>query len=188
MKGVNTSFINLYFIRSQKKHIAVDRPHVIGVYNKGMGGVDLMDMMCTLYKFKLRSKRWYMYIFYHTLTIALANAWFLYKRNCKILDNEKALPLRKFQAYVASALCAAKKLPRGRPSLGSVPKKRKVQVNLAPVEDIRFDGVGHFPSFGEKRQRCRNCPDGFSFVNCQKCKIHLCLNKSRNCFVSYHVK
>ena len=109
MRGVNTSFINLYFlIRSQKKHIAVDRPHVIGVYSKSMGGVDLMDIMCTLYKFKLRSKRWYMYIFYHTLTIALANAWFLYKRNCKILYNEKALTLRKFQAYVTSALCAAK--------------------------------------------------------------------------------
>ena len=63
--------------------------------------------------------------------------------------------MRKFQAYVASALCAAKKSPRGRPSLGSVPKKQKVQVNPAPVEDIRFDGVGHFPSFGERRQRCR---------------------------------
>ena len=116
-----------------------------------------------------------MYIFYHTLTIALANAWFLYKRNCKILDNEKALPLRKFHAYVASALCAAKKFPRGCPSLGSVPMKRKVQVNPAPVEDIRFDGVGHFPSFGEKRQRCRNCPDRFSFVNCQKNARSICV-------------
>ena len=46
MRGVNSSFINLYFlIRSQKKHIEVDRPHVIGVYNNGMDVVDLMDMM-----------------------------------------------------------------------------------------------------------------------------------------------
>ena len=43
--------------------------------------------------------------------------------------------MRKFQAYGASALCAAQKSPRGRLSLGSVPKKRKVQVNPAPVED-----------------------------------------------------
>ena len=144
-----------FFFRSQKKHISVDRPHVIGVCNIGMGGVDLMDMMCTIYKYKLRSKRWYMYIFYHTLTIAIANAWFLYKRNCKILNIKKVLPMRKFQAHVASALCSTGKSPRGRPSLGSIPKKRKVLVNSAPVADIRFDGICHFPSFGEKRQCCR---------------------------------
>jgi hypothetical protein len=36
--------------------------------------------------------------FYHTLTMALANVHGLYKRDCKILDNRKVLPLRKFQA------------------------------------------------------------------------------------------
>ena len=41
--------------RSKKEHISVDRPHPIGVYNKAMGRVDLMDMMCTLYKYPLRS-------------------------------------------------------------------------------------------------------------------------------------
>ena len=63
--------------RKQKKHITVERPSVIGVYNKSMGGVDLLDMMCSLYKYQLKSKRWYLYIFYHTLTIALVNAWFV---------------------------------------------------------------------------------------------------------------
>ena len=57
MKGVNTSFINLYFIISQKKHIAVDRPHVIGVYNNGMGGVDLMDMMCTIVQLQAEKQK-----------------------------------------------------------------------------------------------------------------------------------
>lgn len=76
--------------KSKKEHLSVDRPHVIRVYNKGMGGADLMVMMCILYNYKLRSKRWYMYIFYHTLTIALANAWFLYKRDCKIMEHHKS--------------------------------------------------------------------------------------------------
>lgn len=63
-----------------KEHISLDRPFVIGVYNKSMDGVDLMDMMYCLYKYQLRSNRWYMYIFYHTLTKAIVNAWFLYRR------------------------------------------------------------------------------------------------------------
>lgn len=174
--------------RSKKEHISVDRPHPIGVYNKAMGGVDLMDMMCTLYKYQLRSKRWYIYIFYHTLTIALVNAWFLYKRDCKILNTPKPLPLRKFQAHVAAALCSAGKPSRGRPSLTSSAKKRKVEVNPAPVADVRFDGICHFPTYGEKRQRCRHCPGGFAYVKCEKCSVHLCLNKNRNCFLAYHCR
>ncbi|XP_028396032.1 piggyBac transposable element-derived protein 2-like [Dendronephthya gigantea] len=172
--------------RSKKEHVNVERPSLIGVYNKSMGGVDLMDMLCTLYKYQLRSKRWYLYIFYHTLTIALVNAWLLYRRDCKALD-VRVMPLRKFQAMVAAALCNVKKSQRGRRSLDCLSKKKK-EVNPAPVTDVRFDGVGHMPSYEDKRQRCRNCPEGFAFVKCVKCKVHLCLNKNRNCFLAYHSK
>jgi hypothetical protein len=173
--------------RSKKLHVRVERPFIIGIYNKSMGGVDLMDMLCSLYKYQLRSKRWYVYIFYHTLTIALVNAWFLYRRDCKVLDL-RGMPLRKFQAMVASALCNVRKSQRGRRSLDNASKKRKTEVNLAPIEDVRYDGVGHLPSYEEKRQRCRNCPDGFAFVKCAKCKVNLCLNKNRNCYSAYHTK
>jgi hypothetical protein len=81
-----------------------------------------------------------MYIFYHTLAIAMANAWFLYKRDCKIL--------------CLCCISSTKKPPRRRPSLGSIPKKRKVQVNQAPIDDIRFDGIAYFPYYEEKRQCC----------------------------------
>ena len=108
--------------------IDISRPHLIGVYNKSMGGVDLMDMMCTLYKYQLRSKRWYLYIFYHTLTIALVNACFLYRRDCEALKIKKVMPLKKFQALVANSLCNAGKSNRGRRSLDSRSKKRKAEV------------------------------------------------------------
>ena len=173
--------------RSKKQHISVNQPSIIAVYNKSMGGVDLMDMLCSLYKYKLRSKRWYIYIFYHTLTIALVNAWLLYRRDCKIL-NIRAMPLRKFQAMVAFALCNVNKPQRGRRSIESARKKRKKSVNPAPVEDVQFDGVDHLPIYAEKRQRCRKCTDGFSLVMCGKCKVHLCLNKNRNCYTAYHRK
>lgn len=43
--------------RSKKQHISVCRPSIIAVCNKSMGGVDLMDMLCSLYKYQLRSKK-----------------------------------------------------------------------------------------------------------------------------------
>ena len=125
--------------RSKKEHATIQRPHLIGVYNTSMGGVDLMDMMCTLYKYQLQSKRWYLYIFYHTLTIALANAWFLYKRDCKALDIKKVLPLKEFQGILAFALCQTGTSQRSRRSLDAMTKKRKVAVNPAPVQDVRFE-------------------------------------------------
>ena len=147
-----------------------------------MGGVDLLDMMCSLYKYQLKSKMWYLYIFYHSLTIALVNAWFVYKRDCKELRGKKILPLRKFQAHVATALCKSGKTSRGRPS-SHAPKKRKVHTNIRPIDDVRFD---HFPAYESKSQRCKNCPHGFAFVKCAKCQVHLCLDKTRNCFGNYH--
>ena len=131
--------------RKQKKHITVERPFVIGVYNESMGGVDLLNMMCSLYKYQFKSKRWYWYIFYHTLTIALVNAWFVYKRDCEELRVKKILPLRKFQAHVATALCKSGKPSRGR--------KRKMHTNIRPIDDVRFDRIDHFPAYESKKQR-----------------------------------
>ena len=62
--------------RAEKKHIKVKRSALVNVYNSKMGSVDLHEMMSTLYKRLLKSKRWYLYLFYHTLTMAMVNAWF----------------------------------------------------------------------------------------------------------------
>ena len=43
--------------RSQKKHVDVDCPAVVGEYNANMGGIDLFDMMFTLYKQRIKSRR-----------------------------------------------------------------------------------------------------------------------------------
>ena len=75
-----------------------------------MGGVDKLDMMCALYKPTLRSQKWYMYIFLHSLHIALVNAWLLYRRNTPILKpTAKAMPLHKFQSQVAQGLATTNK-------------------------------------------------------------------------------
>ena len=50
-------------------------------YNKSMGGVDLADMLIALYQISVKTKRWYIRVFWHLVDIAKVNGWILYKRH-----------------------------------------------------------------------------------------------------------
>ena len=65
-----------------KKHVDVSRPAIVKEYNTSMGGVDLLDSLLSAYTYKMKSRRWYVYLFWHTVNIA---AWLLYRRDCKTL-------------------------------------------------------------------------------------------------------
>ena len=106
--------------KKAKEYINIERPAVVQEYNRFMGGIDLLDSLLAKYKYRMKSKRWYMYLFWNSLMMAVVNSWLLYRRDCHLLLLPKAsiLNRRQFQAEVASALIqvnAAKK--RGRPSL-----------------------------------------------------------------------
>ena len=109
--------------KATKSHIEIDRPSIVNNhYNRSMGGVDMLDYFIAQYRFQLRSKRWYMYLFWHTVTVALINAWLVYRRDCQLLGmpSKEILKRRQFQSRVGSALIlvnveASRK--RGRPSL-----------------------------------------------------------------------
>ncbi|KAG7260255.1 hypothetical protein CRUP_015317 [Coryphaenoides rupestris] len=92
--------------KANKTYIEVERPYIVGTYNKYMGGVDLLDSFTAKYKFPLKSRRWYMYIFWHTITLAVVNAWLLYKRDCQAvkISKKETLNMRHFQAQLASSL------------------------------------------------------------------------------------
>lgn len=45
--------------KAKKEHVQVYRPSIVKEYNKFMGGVDLHDSLTALYKYPVRSKRWY---------------------------------------------------------------------------------------------------------------------------------
>ena len=174
--------------RKVKKHCQVAEPHIIQIYNKYMGGIDKLDMMCSFYKASAKCHRWYIYIWFHTVVIALANAWFLYRRNLKILNTTaKFMALRKFQAEVALSLVHVQKRRAGRPALDALaPPPKKAAVQSSPTQDMQFDGFNHLPACTEKRQRCKYCKEGFSFIKCQKCNVWLCLRKGKNCFQDFH--
>ncbi|XP_051948260.1 piggyBac transposable element-derived protein 2-like [Xyrauchen texanus] len=107
--------------KKTQKVVEVVRPNIVSIYNKSMGGVDLLDSLIALYRTKVRSKKWYLRLFFHMMDVAMVEAWLLYRRDstsCGVEQKEQ-LRLMDFKSEVASCLCKKDTLcrKRGRPSL-----------------------------------------------------------------------
>ena len=75
------------------------------MYNQYIGGIDQPDMMSSLYKLSLRTRRWYIYVWLHTVLIASVNVWFLHCPNLGIIQpNEKFVRLKTFLAQFSYSL------------------------------------------------------------------------------------
>lgn len=191
--GVGTSGFVKRWDSKRKSHKNVSLPDMVSDYNSSMGGVDLADMLITLYRTEITTKkRWYLKLIFHMVDICKVNGWLLYRRFCdqQSIPKKDQKPLLLFIADLANALRLSEK-PKsvGRPkkrSLSPQPTIGKKAAVAKPVPDVRYDLVDHFPEFGEKRGRCRYCPDGYSYVYCRKCNIVLCLRKNNNCFYDFH--
>ena len=64
--------------RVHYEEVQVQRPTVIGHYNRHMGGVDLFDQLIQYYPFTRRSKRWTAKLNKYLLQLAFQNAYVLY--------------------------------------------------------------------------------------------------------------
>ena len=139
-----------------------------------MEGVDLLDSLTYLFKYSMKSRRWYLYIFFHTVNMAVVSAWLWYRPHCGLL-NVPHMQLSDFQAQVASGCINLQRLP-GRPSSDSFTppsNSRPLNVESRPTIDFRFDQVGRLPQW-TNRGRCKAACPGFTYVFCAKCKVHLC--------------
>lgn len=151
-----------------------------------MGGVDLSDMLIALYRTPLKTRRWYMGIFAHMLDICVNNAWLLYRRHCAQKKLKKTLSLKRFRIEIFVSLSAKRTVPTDMPG----PAENKIikkPVVPRPIDDLRYDGIGHLPSITDKG-RCRMCKSGYSTMICIKCSTRLCIKRERNCFYEFHVK
>jgi len=111
------------FSKTENKFIEIDCPNIVSVYNKHMGGVDLLDSLLGRQKIKIRSCKWYLRIFYHLLDVTVVNSWLLHKpiiaQKNKIRGNiEKPMTLAAFKEDLAKSLCKVGQLTstKGRPS------------------------------------------------------------------------
>jgi len=188
--------------KAAKEYKEVTVPAVIVDYNQNMGGIDRMDSYLAKYRCKLRSRRWYMYLFWHFVMVAAVNAWLLYRREYSELGLPKKnqLSRRRFQAILATSLikvqtCNIRK--RGRPSAGPgassvpstspAPTARKTR-SAKPAADVQYDGVEHWPGRTKVRGRCTHCKINNTTVVCKKCNVCLCFVSGRNCFKDFHMK
>lgn len=183
-----------------KCYLDISCPKMVHEYNKFMGGVDLCDMLLSLYRIKLKSNKWYMPIFHYLIKVAVTNGWLLYRRHHAMINSgnlKKSISLLEFQISIANDLTLCGKKPtslsvrRGRPSDIETPPPKRSKTTAAvaiPTENYRYDCVGHFPEFVDKKHRCRHCSKGYTFIQCSKCKICLCMLKDRNCFTQFHFK
>ena len=190
----------------EKKKKQIQCPQLISPYNKGMGGVDKADQLMSFYRIEIKTKRWYIKIFWHLVDMAKVNAWLLYCRHCECLriPKKQRLPLVDFTLEIAEGLISANKSISVATSSGKPgqPTKRKSSeapnpsaaskvgrkpTTPSPCNDSRFDQLGHWPKpTKDNRSQCRHCKDGFSKIFCAKCNICLCLREGKNCFVEYH--
>lgn len=165
-----------------------------------MGGVDLLDQFLSYYRIFIKSNKWTLRIIFHFVDVAVVQSWIEYKKDFDILKLPKTdfLSLLNFRMRLAKCLIYVKKTSnrkRGRPVTADeteepddVPQKRTKQ-EMRPLKEIRLDQTNHLLLHDQKKEsgRCKfpSCT-GKSHITCSKCKVHLCLNASKNCFFKFH--
>lgn len=177
------TFVKRY-CKSSKHKVDVKCPTVISEYNQQMSGVDLAEMFVSLYRTGSKSRKWYKRIYYHLVDICVNNSWLLYRRHCKMLNENKVLSLKDYKLRVSYTLIQKGKMVC-RMATNSV--KIKQPIVPRPEKDIRTDGLHHIPTV-VKKGRCRNCTTGQTVISCLKCDTRLCLTEKRNCFREFHTK
>lgn len=182
--------------KAEKRFIEVERPEIVKKYNHAMGGVDLLDQLMSYYRTFIKSKKWTLRMIFHASDLAVVQAYREYETDNELLGIPKAkrLTLLQFRTHLAQSLVLRNKFSapkRGRPSSCSSPLPVIVPRRpgeLRPPTEIARDGVGHLPAHDVgSGTRCKfpGCK-GKSRIKCIKCKVHLCLTKDKNCFLSFH--
>ena len=113
---------SLQHLRRQRDgtQISVLCPESIILYNKYMGGVDRGDQLRGYYSCRMKSRKFYKYIFNFMFDVAITNAYTLYKNYCseRTLKNVKEFRLQLAQQLIGE-YCSRRRL--GRRSAVSAP-------------------------------------------------------------------
>ncbi len=158
--------------------LAVNCPESIATYNKKMGGVDLNDQLRGYYNIRIKSKKFYKYLFFATLDVVITNSYIL----SKFFPDIKTKNLKDFRQALAKELIGQynSRKRRGRPSL---------------QQSMKHFCSSHFPTKAERRgNRCHFCAHylgkrGETVRQCKDCNLFLChTGKEDDCFYIYHTK
>lgn len=145
-----------------------------------------------------RSRKYYLRLVFHLFDMAVVNSWLVYRRSATSLGipDKKQHALCDFKLKLAYSLTNSGKdlrKKRGRPSTDVVKvnfeKKKKCGRATKPIpeDDVRKDGIGHFPAVSANRETCKlpGCKSKVR-MHCLKCSVHLCCDQKKNCFLEFH--
>ena len=158
-------------------------PQAIISYNEFMGGVDRGDQLRSYYSCRTKSRKFYKYIFYFLLDVAITNAFVLYKGYAA---NPKHGTILDFRVQLAKELigdyCSRRKAGRQGSHLRPLPL-RHFPVKPSPsLED----------SSRRNRKRCVRCLEHGKRTDtswyCQECAVPLCHtgDPASDCFLLWH--
>uniref|UniRef100_A0A3B4ZUF9 PiggyBac transposable element-derived protein domain-containing protein n=1 Tax=Stegastes partitus TaxID=144197 RepID=A0A3B4ZUF9_9TELE len=130
----------------EEKKICVPCLKIVAEYNTHIGGVDLADMMISLYRTPM-------------VDIAVNNAWLLHRRDAAPLG-QKHQCLKDFRLDVVKGLIYPEKQKRGLPR---------------PLDDMRYDKIDHFPILsGNVDAGCARMDRPLPCVRSAKCGKEFC--------------
>lgn len=184
--------------KKEKKFVEVQRPAVVREYNTNMGGIDLADRMISYCPMRARTKKWTVRTILHFADMAVSNAWLQYRIDLQERNVQEKL-IKQLRAF---KMCLGEKLiiegqhrendnisSEEDPQIQEPMKRRKQGFTPLPPEYKRKKSAIHLPEIQKLKvfQKCRlpGCKK-LCRAKCVECKIFLCLNADRNCFMDFH--
>jgi len=154
-------------------------PTNIPLYNRGMGGTDLIDQLASYYRTVLEAKRSTMRLFTHFTMVTMINAMILFRQ-----INNSDVTLFKFLNALVDQLTGG---PANIEGLEAVEARCRPNERLCGADHCLVKGLVDTRDIRATRKRCKVCSSLTPYV-CDKCDVHLCLNVKgeQNCFRRYH--
>ena len=154
----------------------VKQPMVVAQYNRGMGGVDVMDKLLGSYRPTIRGKKWWWPLFTNCLNISVVAAWKMFTYLHNIPGNPLVTHLEFKRTIVMCLITLMKMVANWSPHPGGR--------SVGFPADVRRDGMGH-ENAHTSQGRCVVC--GTNTRNqCRKCSVRLHYSKDKSCFADYH--
>jgi len=193
--SLNAAKVREVFGNNSRKLLKI--PCVVNDYNLHMGGVDIADQLRGYHSTQLTSRRNWMPLFFWLLDIVLVNSF----------------QLAKLKGWSGSQVAFREELLWGLVKITEEEEEEEVDIQAQPslkkiritknstldsLPAVRLKLGNHFPIHNSDRRTCIWCSlkvkneDGNSLdapethVSCELCNIHLCFNKTRNCFKNFH--
>ena len=149
-------------------------------YNQYMGGVDHNDQIRQYYSVRLKSHKFYRYVFWFLFDATITNTY--------ILSHYIPTTSKTNLKYIEFRTELARQLIGGYNS-----RKRSGRPSLVPV--TRHMSPQHYPVRAKRRSKCNYCYNTtqqlkYTFWRCDTCNKYLCHtgDLQSDCFLTYHKK